>query len=62
MRFEFDDDAINSLQMQSIRRLVERAKHAHHTNIYMRINGQDELVEADWLKHLRLPADKGLDS
>lgn len=62
MKFLLDDDLVNDLQVASIRRLIERAKHAHYTNIYMRINGVDEVVEADWLKHLELHSDKGMDS
>ena len=46
------DEKINSLQVDSIQRLIDRAKHAHMTDIKLRINGQDEWYEADWLKHL----------
>lgn len=46
-------DRINDLQITSIRRLIARAKGAHMTDIDMRINGQNERHEADWLKHMR---------
>jgi hypothetical protein len=46
------DEKINSLQVDSIQRLVDRARHAHMTDIKLRINGQDEWHQADWLKHL----------
>jgi hypothetical protein len=46
------DEKINDLQVASIDRLLSRCSHAHYVNVYMRINGKDELVEADWLKHL----------
>jgi hypothetical protein len=46
------DHHINELQIDSIRRLIDRAKHAHMTDIKLRINGQDEWYEADWLKHM----------
>ena len=46
------DEKINSLQVDSIQRLIDRAKHAHMTDIKLRINGQDEWHQADWLKHL----------
>ena len=46
------DKNINSLQVDSIQRLINRLKHAHHTDIRVRINGQDEWFQADWLKHL----------
>jgi len=46
------DKNINSLQVDSIQRLIDRARHAHMTDIKLRINGQDEWHQADWLKHL----------
>ena len=46
------DKNINSLQVNSIQRLIDRFKHAHHTDIRVRINGHDEWFEADWLKHM----------
>jgi hypothetical protein len=46
------DKNINSLQVDSIQRLIERLKHAHHTDLCVRINGQDEWFQADWLKHM----------
>ena len=46
------DEKINSIQVDSIQRLIDRAKHAHMTDIKLRINGQDEWHQADWLKHL----------
>ncbi len=46
------DKNINSLQVDSIQRLINRLNHAHHTDIRVRINGQDEWFQADWLKHM----------
>ena len=46
------DININSLQVDSIQRLIDRLKHALHTDLCVRINGQDEWFEADWLKHM----------
>jgi len=43
---------INSLQVNSIQLLINRLKHAHHTDLCVRINGQDEWFQADWLKHM----------
>lgn len=43
---------INELQIDSIQRLIDRAKRASMTDIKLRINGQDEWYEADWLKHM----------
>lgn len=52
--FVITDENINALQIESIRQLIQRAKRAHMTDIKLRINGQDEWLEADWIKHLRL--------
>ena len=52
MRMELDDRFVNHLQRKSIVELVNRAKHAHAVDIWLRINGKDVRVEADWLKHL----------
>jgi hypothetical protein len=46
------DKNINLLQVDSIQRLIDRLKHAHHTDLCVRINGQDEWFQADWLKHM----------
>ena len=46
------DKNINSLQVDSIQRLIDHLKHAHHTDLCVRINGQDEWFQADWLKHM----------
>ena len=46
------DKNINHLQVESIQHLIDRARHAHMTDIKLRINGQDEWYEADWLKHM----------
>jgi hypothetical protein len=46
------DKNINSLQVDSIQRLIDRLKHAHNTDLCVRINGQDEWFQADWLKHM----------
>lgn len=48
----FTVNDINDLQLRSIRQVIGRAKYAHMTDIHMRINGKDEVVEADWLKRL----------
>jgi len=46
------DEKINDLQVSTVSTLVQRAKAAHFCNVYLRINGRDEIYEADWLKHL----------
>ena len=50
------DESINSLQVASIQRVIDRLKYAHHTDLCLRINGQDERFEADWVKHLQRAA------
>ena len=47
------DQRINDLQADSIDRVIERCRHAHFTDLRIRTNGNDEWVQADWLKHLR---------
>ena len=51
LRFEIDLDKINNIQLATIRETIERAKHAHWTNVEFRINGKNEYAEADWIKH-----------
>jgi len=46
------DEKINDLQVATIERLIPRCKAAHFVNVRVRINGQWEEYEADWLKHL----------
>jgi len=50
--FELDLDKINDIQLSDLRNTIERAQHAHHTDIGMRIAGQNECYQADWIKHL----------
>lgn len=59
MHFVLRTDAINDLQVDSMRRVIARARQAHMTDIDMRINGKNERSEADWLKHFRevMPGD-----
>lgn len=45
---------INSVQQWSIRRLVKRCKQAHFVNVRIRINGEWEEYEADWIKHMQI--------
>ncbi|BAW19184.1 hypothetical protein [Ralstonia phage RP31] len=44
--------AINDLMQASVDRLIDRAKRAHFTNVDVRINGQNEIFEADWIKRM----------
>lgn len=47
------DEHINDLQVASVNRVIDRCKRAHFTNIKIRINGEWEEHEADWIKHMR---------
>lgn len=51
------DQKINDLQVATIDRLIARCGAAHHVDLHVRINGQDEHYEADWLKHLKRVVD-----
>jgi len=51
IKFELDTDNINEIQLETMRRTIDRAKHAHFTNVELRINGKYVHEQADWLKH-----------
>lgn len=51
--FRLTDENINELQVDSIRKLIERCKRAHFTDVHVRINGKWEKFEADWIKHMK---------
>ncbi|KKN52638.1 hypothetical protein LCGC14_0610320 [marine sediment metagenome] len=57
MKLEIPEEAINDSQREAIKRLIERTRHAHFTNIHLRINGKDEHHEADWVKYLKIVGD-----
>jgi hypothetical protein len=44
---------LNEIQVESIQRMIERAKSAHHVDVVLRVNGHEERFEADWLKWLK---------
>lgn len=52
MRVRLNDRAMNDLMRDGLLEVIRRAKQAHYTNICVRIDGQDEWHEADWIKHL----------
>lgn len=52
---------VNEFQVESIDQLIARCGAAHYVNIEMRINGETEIYQADWLKHMKRvvePADQ----
>ncbi len=51
INFGIDDRCINEIQVASMHKLIRRAKQAHFTDVRLRINGEYEFHEADWLKH-----------
>ncbi len=54
--YSFDRSKINEFQRQTMGAVLKACKHAHYTNIILRINGRDDVYEADWLKHFVLAA------
>jgi len=48
-------DKVNQPQAETIERTIRLAKHAHYVNVRIRVNGEWQELEADWIKHLRLP-------
>jgi hypothetical protein len=52
-RFVLESEHINGIQADTIRKLIQKAKGAHTTDIVMRINGQEHRFQADWLKWLQ---------
>lgn len=53
MLIEIPDEYINPLQRDSINKLLGFAKNMSFANIYVRIDGRDEHLEADYLNHAR---------
>lgn len=53
MMWTLTDAKLNELQVDTINRLIQRCKGAHYVDVLVRINGQDERFQADWLKHLK---------
>ena len=43
---------VNSVQEESIEKLIRRCRGAHYVDVIVRINGKDERYQVDWLKHL----------
>lgn len=44
---------LNDLQIDSVNEQIKRCRQAHFTNIQIRINGEFEIHEADWIKHMK---------
>lgn len=52
MKLRIESKHLNQPMRSGMEKLIERARHAHYINAVVRINGQDEIYEADWIKHL----------
>lgn len=52
IRLRILDAYVNDLQRESITKVIDRAKFVDYIDIVMRVNGKEERIEADWLKHL----------
>lgn len=59
--FTISLSGINDLMASGMMEAINRAKHAHHTDIVLRIEGKDVHIQADWIKHLQLLAFDGMD-
>lgn len=47
---------INDLQRESVEHTIKRCNQSHFTDVRIRINGDYEYKQADWIKHMfRLP-------
>lgn len=57
MTVVLDRSHINDLQWESLKKVIVLTKQAHYTNVLIRINGRDEVFEADWIKHLVVKED-----
>lgn len=54
MKFEIPDHCLNKLQKQSLDELLRVARGMHYANIVVRINGENRVFEADWIKSIVL--------
>lgn len=43
---------LNEPQLETLRRLKRWINGAHYTDICMRINGEDQWYQGDWLKYM----------
>jgi len=50
--WELPHHVLNKLQQASITEVVRMAKHAHMTDIVLRIDGRYVVYQADWIKSL----------
>ena len=54
MQLSIDDQSINDLVREGLRKAIDLAQQAHYTDLIIRVNGEDLRVQADWLKYLRI--------
>ena len=45
-------ESLNQPMLNGLRLLLARVPHAHYIDVVVRINGNDEKHQADWIKHL----------
>lgn len=57
MRLTISDDSINDLVRDTLKETIKLAKHAHFTDVWVRIGGEDRRMEADWIKYLEIESD-----
>lgn len=47
-----DTANVSGIVLKNLLEMLKKAKSAHYTNIETRINGEDVMFEADWIKYL----------
>lgn len=54
MKITIDDRHLNEPMKKGMKKTISAAKHAHFTNVKIRINGEWREYEADWIKHIKI--------
>ena len=58
MIISIPDEHLNDMQRNSIKRMLSYAKNMSSADVYVRIDGRDELFEADYLNHAKIIDEK----
>lgn len=54
MKLELDENSVNDIVISNMLKTLSIAKNSHHVDICIRINGNDEWFQADWIKYLSM--------
>lgn len=62
MRLVIDDEQINELEVNTIRRLIDTLRNSHEIDVLVRKrkDGINKYFQADWLKHMRVEDRHGI--